>query len=52
MENNNMFESLKKYRKDLHQIPELGFEEYKTKEYLLNVLEEYNCEITEINTVY
>ena len=50
MENNNMFESLKKYRRDLHQIPELGFEEYKTKEYLLNVLEEYNCEITEIKT--
>ena len=25
-------------RKDLHQIPELGFEEFKTQEYILNIL--------------
>ncbi|WP_027398780.1 M20 metallopeptidase family protein [Anaerovorax odorimutans] len=40
-----MKELLKKYRRDLHKIPELGFEEYKTKAYILNILKEYNCEI-------
>ena len=24
-----------KYRQDLHQIPELGFNEYKTQEYII-----------------
>ncbi|MGW8457913.1 N-acetyldiaminopimelate deacetylase [Bacillus atrophaeus] len=28
-------------RRDLHRIPELGFQEYKTQQYLLNVLNEY-----------
>ena len=28
-----------KIRKELHKIPELAFEEFKTKEYLINVLE-------------
>ena len=32
-------EELKKIRRDLHQIPELAFEEYKTSEYIVNYLE-------------
>ena len=39
---------LKKYRQDLHRIPELGFELYKTKAYLLEQLQQYNCEIIEL----
>lgn len=34
-----------KYRKDLHKIPELGRCEFKTKEYLLNILKNLNAEI-------
>ena len=29
-------------RKDLHQIPELAFEEFKTKKYILNILKEFS----------
>lgn len=43
-----MIEKLTKYRRDLHKIPELGYQEYKTKEYILSVLKDYNCEITEL----
>lgn len=39
---------LNKFRNDLHQIPELGFEEYKTKKYILEVLKGTNSIITEI----
>lgn len=42
-----MFHLLKNYRHDLHRIPELGFQEYKTKKYILDVLKQYQCEITE-----
>ncbi len=42
-----MKELLKKYRRDLHKIPELGHKEFKTQAYLLNVLRDYPCEITE-----
>ncbi|HZK01971.1 MAG TPA: M20 family metallopeptidase [Anaerovoracaceae bacterium] len=42
-----MKELLKKYRRDLHMIPELGYEEYKTHAYILNALKGYPCEITE-----
>ena len=31
-------EQIIKYRKDLHQIPELGFEEFKTQKYLKKTL--------------
>lgn len=31
---------LKKYRRDLHQIPEIGFNEFKTQKYLKQALEE------------
>ncbi|MDD4584028.1 MAG: M20 family metallopeptidase [Eubacteriales bacterium] len=43
-----MIERLRKYRRDLHQIPELGFKEFKTKNYILQVLKQYPCEITEV----
>lgn len=45
-----MLKFVKKYRRDLHQIPELGYEEYKTKEYILSVLKGHGCEITELCT--
>ena len=38
------------FRKDLHQIPELGFEEVKTQAYLLHHLEKLGCEITTVRT--
>ena len=31
----------------LHQIPELGRREYKTKEYILNIAKKLNCQIFE-----
>lgn len=34
-------EELIAIRRDLHRIPELGFQEFKTQQYLLNVLEQY-----------
>lgn len=43
-----MNETLKTYRRDLHRIPELGFDLYQTKEYLLKILRQYDCEITEV----
>ncbi|WP_100404642.1 N-acetyldiaminopimelate deacetylase [Bacillus solitudinis] len=32
-------EQLRKIRRDLHQIPELGFKEFKTQQYLLNLIQ-------------
>ena len=43
-----MNEDLRRYRRDLHQIPEAGFQEYKTKAYILSVLKQYPCRISEI----
>ncbi|MDF3000960.1 MAG: amidohydrolase [Bacillota bacterium] len=43
-----MIEQLKKYRQDLHQIPELGFDVHKTRQYIVDHLKQYNCEITEV----
>ncbi|PTU28041.1 N-acetyldiaminopimelate deacetylase [Bacillus subtilis] len=34
-------EELIAIRRDLHRIPELGFQEFKTQQYLLHVLEQY-----------
>src|SRR5690554_3210062 len=34
----NLKDKIKKYRKDLHQIPEIGFKEFKTHAYLKNEL--------------
>lgn len=36
------------YRRDLHQIPELGFYVYKTSAYVKNILSQLSCEISEI----
>ncbi len=44
-----MIEILKKYRRDLHRIPELGHQEFKTHEYILNVLKGCDCEISEFS---
>lgn len=41
-------QTIQKYRMDLHQIPEEGYEEFKTKAYLLKVLEPLNCTIHEV----
>ena len=43
-----MLEQLKKYRIDLHQIPELGFEEYKTKAYIMAIIKDFDCTIHEV----
>lgn len=40
---------VQKYRRDLHQIPELGLQEYKTKDYLLSQLQAFG--IKEIHQV-
>lgn len=44
------FKTLKQIRRDLHQIPELGFKEYKTQEYLLRRINEMLSERVEIQT--
>lgn len=41
-----LYPEVKKYRRELHQIPELGLQEFKTKEYLQEKLESFG--ITEI----
>jgi len=41
---------LKKFRMDLHQIPELGFEEFKTQVYISYIAEKLNCTIHSIKT--
>lgn len=40
-------EEIVKVRRDLHQIPELGFEEYKTNSYIMSFLENLNVDIVE-----
>ncbi len=37
-----------KYRRDLHQIPELGFYVYKTSAYVSNILSQFCCEVNPI----
>ena len=39
---------LRKYRRDLHRIPELGYDVYRTKAYVMEKLRQYRCEITEL----
>lgn len=41
---------LYEYYKKLHQIPELGFKEYKTSAYILSILRKTKAEIFQINT--
>jgi hippurate hydrolase len=36
------------YRRELHRIPELGFEVDKTRAYILEQLKQYDCEISEV----
>lgn len=36
----NFFQVLKKCRRDLHEIPEIGFKEFKTQKYIIDFLEE------------
>lgn len=37
-------------RRDLHKIPELGFQEIQTQEYILKILKKYNCFTYKIKT--
>lgn len=39
---------IRKYRQDLHRIPELGYEVYKTQSYILEQLNQYDCEVSEV----
>ena len=39
---NQMQDEMKDWRRDLHQIPELGLEEYKTSSYIKGKLKEWN----------
>ncbi len=41
--------TINKIRRDLHRIPEIGFKEYKTKEYILNYVEGKRVEIFEFS---
>ena len=36
------------YRRDLHRIPEIAFEEHETHDYILSVLNKFNCTIHEV----
>ena len=38
-----MLETIKKYRRDLHQIPELELDLPEATNYILSVLEEFDC---------
>ena len=40
-----MLEKVRKYRRDLHQIPELELVLPKTKQYILQVLDGLDCQI-------
>jgi len=40
---------LKQYRRDLHRIPETGWEVYKTYSYIMEILSKLRCEITSVN---
>ena len=41
---NQMYEEMKTWRQDLHKIPEIGLEEYKTSKYIKSKLSEFNIE--------
>ncbi|MHC9532387.1 N-acetyldiaminopimelate deacetylase [Dellaglioa sp. L3N] len=44
-------EELIKIRRDLHQIPEIGLEEFETQAYLLNLISKFNQDFMTIKTV-
>ena len=37
------------FYKELHKIPEVGFKEFKTHQYIVDVLKTINCQITELS---
>lgn len=39
-----------KIRRELHQIPELGFQEYQTSDYIIKKICNYHCQVIQINT--
>ena len=39
---------LKEHRKALHRIPELGFQEFKTKAYIYEQVKDYRCQLHEV----
>ena len=41
---NQMYEEMKTWRQDLHRIPEIGLEEYKTSKYIKSKLSEFNID--------
>ncbi|MDC0232434.1 M20 family metallopeptidase [Pelagibacteraceae bacterium] len=41
---NQMYEEMKTWRQDLHRIPEIGLEEFKTSKYIKSKLSEFNIE--------
>ena len=41
---NQMQEEMREWRRDLHKIPEIGLEEYKTSEYIKNKLKEFKVD--------
>lgn len=43
-----MKDKIIEYYKDLHQIPEPGFKEFKTQKYILDKLKTLNCKIIEL----
>lgn len=43
-----MKDKVNEYRQELHRIPEIGFELYKTRAYIIEKLRPYRCEITEV----
>ncbi len=48
MSNMDTYSSLlKQYRRDLHKIPEIGYNEYKTQQYIIAALEKYSAFKTE-----
>lgn len=48
MDYNLLSEKIIGYRRDLHQIPELGYKEYKTREYILNIVKSFDCKIFDV----
>ena len=45
---NQLSQEIIQYRRDLHQIPELGFYVYKTSAYVQNILAGLACEVEQI----
>ena len=44
---NQMLKEMQVWRQDLHKIPEIGLEEYKTSEFIKNKLSEFNIDFKE-----